>query len=66
MSKSIRDYLPQKEVQMVQGRVRKDLVEQVEEIRAKDGLTWPMILTACLQKFIDESSSKEKGKRNAS
>jgi len=64
MSKSIRDYLPSKEVQMVQGRVRKDLVDLVEQIRSNENLTWPQVLTACLQKFVEDMNAK--GKKNAS
>lgn len=60
MSKNIRDYLPRKttELQPVQARLPKDLVDQVKAIMDREDLTWGEVLTACLTKFIEEMPNK--------
>ena len=64
MTKSIRDYLPSKDVVMVSGRVNKELVDQVKAIMERDNLSMVEILKACFMKLVDEDTVK-KGKKHA-
>jgi hypothetical protein len=63
MSKSLKDYLPDhnpvKRVN-VQGRVPEALFNPVREIMDKKELTWNDVLTACLQKFLDDLKESKK------
>ncbi len=64
MTKSIRDYLPSKDVVMVSGRVNKELVDQVKAIMERDNLSMVEVLKACFMKLVDEDSMR-RGKKHA-
>lgn len=62
MKSSIKDYLPPKssELMLVQGRVPRELGQQVREILDAESLSWADCLKACLTQFALEIGSKKK------
>ena len=64
--KTFEDYLPEKdqrEIFNVQGEVPKDLAETVKRIMKKRKITWNELLTASLERFVDEMGEKDGGKK---
>lgn len=61
MSKPLKEYLPD-DVKLVniQGRVPEVIFAPVRAIMDKQKLNWNVVLTACLEKFLDEM---KEGKR---
>lgn len=57
----IRDYLPKvdesTETHLVQAHIRKRLVDEVKVIMRRDKITWIQLITACLERFRDETAS---------
>lgn len=56
MTKTIRELLPKKKpkTKTVQARISEDLVFDVKKIMKQEGLKWPYVLTACLERFRQE------------
>lgn len=64
--KTFEDYLPEKvqlDIMNVQGQVPKHLAETVKKIMKKRKITWNELLTACLERFVDEMEDKDGGKK---
>ena len=63
MNKKIIDYVPVKnkrETEIVSCRLPKDLVDNVDRIREKEGLSWAKLIEACLRRFLDEEKPRNK------
>jgi hypothetical protein len=59
MAKTIRDYLPEKPtVSLVQAKLPKELVAEVEVQKEKDGITWADLMIASFRRYLDESKKK--------
>jgi hypothetical protein len=58
--KKIVDYLPkEQEFAVLQAKVPTQVFEAAKEVKSKFKSTWDEILTACLQRFIDENGDRK-------
>lgn len=61
MPKSIKEYLPNHvKLVNVQGRVPEAIFEPCRAIMDQEKLNWNQVLTACLEKFLDDMKGKGK------
>ena len=58
--KPIKEYLPKKDVVIVQGRVSKELAHEIKAVLKKQNINWNEFLTACFLRYRDEMKGERK------
>lgn len=63
MKTNIRNYMPERVKTpkiLVQAPIDKEIVKEVKKIMKKERWTWITLITACLERIIDEEENKNK------